>query len=403
MLKSLCPVSSELYRPFFNQFKVQKQTTVNILKDYIKKILEFESKTYGFSVTTGNVICSLYTAKKIKEEKPDSIIIFGGPEASCIYRAGLYLQLPFVDFVIYHNEGEIPIFKFLLNIKDDNNICNSPGLGFSQNNKIYFTDPPNYLELDKLPIPKYELLENFNPEKMTILDILTTKGCLNNCLFCNENPIWGCFRTKKPTTIKKEIEYYNKNYGISKFELVDNAFNLSEGFKKALNQLYDLKIEIRWGGNCELSRINEKQIRDYIKLGLTHCYFGLESASQKLLKLMRKKIDLNKVTRILKVLSYEGIRAYFYIMIGFPNEKQQDFEKTIEFLNKHSTYIKNIVVSVFSLMKNSPIFKSDLVKPIALGPQELNAWTYKTFDGVSHRDRMNRFLFIKNFWKKINN
>jgi radical SAM superfamily enzyme YgiQ (UPF0313 family) len=89
-------------------------------------------------------------------------------------------------------------------------------------------------------------------------------------------------------------------------------------------------------------------------------------------------------------------------MTGFPNENEDDFEKTINFLKENVEYIENIIVSVFSLMKSSPIFNSNLIKPIALNPPELNAWTYETFDGVTHKDRMKRLLFIKKMWKDIN-
>ncbi len=166
--------------------------------------------------------------------------------------------------------------------------------------------------------------------------------------------------------------------------------------------LYNSNIEIKWGGNCEISNINEKQILNYIKRGLSHCFFGLESASPKILDIIGKKININNFSKLLKILSNANVRTYLYIMTGFPNENEDDFEKTINFLKENVEYIENIIVSVFSLMKSSPIFNFNLIKPIALGPPELNAWTYETFDGVSHKDRMKRLLFIKKMWKDIN-
>ncbi|MFX1453630.1 MAG: radical SAM protein, partial [Promethearchaeota archaeon] len=186
------------------------------------------------------------------------------------------------------------------------------------------------------------------------------------------------------------------------FEIVDNAFNLSESFRKTLDSLYHSNVKITWGGNCEISHINEKQIFNYIDRGLSHCFFGLESASSKILKLMNKRVNINNFSKLLHQISNTGVRAYLYIMIGFPNETEKDFDETINFIKVNAKYIENIVVSVFTLMKSSPIFDSNLVKPIALNPLELNAWTYETFDGVTHKDRMRRFLFIKKLWKKIN-
>lgn len=401
LVQSLCPVCSKLYKPLFHQFISYENITKKILEEYVNKLLNYESKSYGFSVTIGNAISSIYTAKRIKEERPDSIIIFGGPETYLSYRATLFLQLPFIDLIIYHSEGEIPLYQILSELKDNMNIHNSPGIGFLHNKEVKFTNTPNKLDINKLPIPRYELLEDLNFKEIKSLDILTTKGCTNRCFFCNEDSVWGNFRRKNPQNIVKEIEYYIKNYGIYNFELVDNAFNLSEGIEKAVELLYNSDIKINWGGNCELSHINEKQMLNYSKKGLNHCLFGLESASPKILNYMRKKVYLNKFSKMLRLLSSINIKNFLYLMLGFPNETEDDFQKTIYFLRENAEFIENIVVSVFTLMKGSPIFNSNLLKPISLGPKELNAWTYETFDGILHKERMKRFLYIKNFWKNF--
>ncbi len=395
LVRSLCPVCSKLYEPLFYQFIRQEDKTIKILEDYISIVLNHESPIYGFSVTTGNAISSIYAAKRLKEERPDSLLIFGGAEASLNYRAKLFLQLPFVDLVVYHSEGEIPMWKILSNCKDDIKLQSSPGIAFQHEKEIILTKPPENLDLNKLPIPKYDLLENFDAKDAKILDILTAKGCSNRCVFCNENSIWGGFMGKSPRVTCKEIDYYTKNYGIFNFELVDNAFNLSDGFEKALDLLDSSNIKINWGGNCEISRITKKKIFNYVDSGLERCYFGLESASKKILNLMKKKINVENFANLLRDLATTNVHSYLYMMIGFPDEKKEDFEKTIEFLNQNNNYIDNIIVSVFSLMKSSPMFSSSLINPIPLGLAELNAWTYETFDGVSHEDRLKRFLTIK--------
>ena len=84
-------------------------------------------------------------------------------------------------------------------------------------------------------------------------------------------------------------------------------------------------------------------------------------------------------------------------MVGFPNETPQEFEKTLTFIEENLKYIYDITISNFTLMANTPIFHSKLLKPIPLGPQYLNAFTYQTNDGVTHEIRRERFLKIHDY------
>lgn len=84
-------------------------------------------------------------------------------------------------------------------------------------------------------------------------------------------------------------------------------------------------------------------------------------------------------------------------MVGFPGETSQEFQKTTKFIELNISHIHNIVVSVFTLMSGVPIFHSELLKPIQLGPKSINAYTYQTTDGVTHKDRKARFLKIHKY------
>ncbi len=402
LIKSLCPVCSELYNPIFSEFKEYYSLTRKILDRYAEELSNINTTVYGFSLTLGNAVSSLYVINKLKELKSNSIIIIGGPEASLYYRAHFYSQFKNIDFTIYHSEGEIPLERILAYLNGEIPKQNIPGICFKNQSDIRTTNLPPPLNLDQNLIPDYRLVEPKIPLRSNqVMDILISKGCQYNCHFCNEPLIWGSYRPKSPQKIFEEIKFYVEYYGVDSFELGDNSFSSSPYFLKALEQLSNSGITIQWGGNCRVNELNKDKLLEYHRFGLASCYFGVESASPKILKLMNKKIDLSTLTTLLKESHQNQIRSSLYFMVGFPGETSQDFQETLKFIESNSKLIDDITISVFSLMVNTPIFQSNLLTPIQSGPKILNSYTYQTKDGVTHEDRKKRFFQLHQIRKNL--
>ncbi|NVM28593.1 MAG: B12-binding domain-containing radical SAM protein [Candidatus Helarchaeota archaeon] len=398
LIKSLCPVCSNLYEPIFNEFNDQIALTKKTLDSHAEELANLDTLAYGFSLLLGNAIASLYVIKRLKQKKPEAIIIVGGPEASPHYRALLYAHVDDIDFTVYHAEGEIPLERIISYLKGIIPKEAIPGIYFKTQDGIHKTAPPALLDLNQLPIPNFELVENGNSlHQLKSIDMLTSKGCIYNCTFCNEPLIWGSYRSKSVKKIFDEIKYYRESLGISRIDFSDNSFSSSPSLVKALERLFKEGFHVNWGGNCRLNELNPKKLLLFRKLGLTDCDIGIESASPKVLQLMDKNIDISRAGMFLEICSKNQIKPSLYFMVGFPGETSQEFQKTTKFIELNISHIHNIVVSVFTLMSGVPIFHSELLKPIQLGPKSINAYTYQTTDGVTHKDRKARFLKIHKY------
>ncbi|MHA1752108.1 MAG: B12-binding domain-containing radical SAM protein [Candidatus Helarchaeota archaeon] len=404
-LESLSPIHLDLFNEIFQNLRDKTAKFYNILDKYVQNLISFDTNIYAFSVNITNVIATLKVIQNIKRLKPNSIIILGGPETFPTYRRDLYVNLDIIDYVIYHNDGTYPLFKLIDSLKQKSNLSIVPGLALKKNNHIYITELPPKINLNDLPFPIYDELTYFDYKFKNFqkLELLATKGCDGRCSFCNEPSIWNPIISKSPNNILKEIKYYLKNYGIDKFEISDNAFNITTNFTNALKLLDQENLHISFGGNCKLNNLNQNRIKIFKKYGLTHCFYGLESGSQKVLNLMKKDLNIRSATKLIRLTSELDIDVVLYLIIGFPGELDIDFESTINFLDDNRNYIDDIIISVFTLMNNSPIFNSKSVIPIRLGPKILNCFTYKTQDGITHKKRAERYLKIKEFWEPIHN
>ena len=58
--------------------------------------------------------------------------------------------------------------------------------------------------------------------------------------------------------------------------------------------------------------------------------FGIESGSQKILDIMKKNINMEKARKTIRNCKKAGIQAYCDYMIGFPEETEDDIEKSME-------------------------------------------------------------------------
>ena len=391
LLKSLCPVSNDLYSDVYLQLKNQKKVIQNVIDKYVREITSVSVNNIGFSINIGNGAVSLYAAKKIKESFPEKRIIFGGSETSFTYRPKFYLSFPFIDVVISHFQGEIPLLDL---IKSNSVLELARGIGFMKNNKPFFTPSPPLIEINDLPIPNYDMIET--KEKFEVINLFFTRGCTSKCLFCNEKSFFNQYLTKSPQKVIDEITFY-QNQGFEKFETIDQSFNNSpQILNEIVERLLENNIKIEWGGNAECYKMTEKLLDKSVKSGLTHCYYGIESGSKKILSLMKKPLNLDHVIKLMKMGKNHGLKQYTYIIVGFPGETNDDFEQTRDFLARNQTLIEDSIISIFTLLNGSEMFNNELIKPIQLQPSILNAFTYESLDGVTNDERKHRYLNLKN-------
>jgi radical SAM superfamily enzyme YgiQ (UPF0313 family) len=61
---------------------------------------------------------------------------------------------------------------------------------------------------------------------------------------------------------------------------------------------------------------------------------GIETGSEKIMRLINKDITLEECMNAAKLLKKSGIHWTGYFMIGFPTETKDDMEKTLEFMRR---------------------------------------------------------------------
>lgn len=188
----------------------------------------------GFSTYVWNAQISLEAARRLKQRKPDMLIVFGGPHVPDGPEDFLRAH-PFIDVVV-HNEGE-RTFVDLLEGYPSRNWSALRGISFIGPDGAFVSTPPveRLRDLEDLPSPFlsgiFDELIADNPQEEWIGLWETNRGCPFKCTFCD----WGSATAAKVTKfglerLTTEIDWFaarkvkyifvcDANFGIQKRDL----------------------------------------------------------------------------------------------------------------------------------------------------------------------------------------
>lgn len=331
-----------------NNFKV------TILDDYllIKGAKYIAEQIRGLDADLIGITCNLATvittSEIVNELLPLNLpIVIGGPEVTV--NPERTLQRTNATIGVY-GEGEYTMLEIchLLannNTLNVNNIKDIPGVVYKLPNGEIKINPPRPLikDLDKLPFMPLHLFPMDRYERTMAelrespVDLLSTsRGCPYNCSFCSNKYVWGrTHRVMSGKRIANELEFLIKNYGTKGVFFREDHFTLNK------NRVYELcseiqrrKINIRWGCESRVDALDENLIVAMKKAGCESIWFGVESGTPRVLKMLKKNIDIEEVASIFKLCKKYKIQVGASVMIGIPGQTLEENYETLKFIKK---------------------------------------------------------------------
>ena len=174
-------------------------------------------------------------------------------------------------------------------------------------------------------------------------------GCDRFCSYCIIPYARGRVRSRKPENVISEIEKISKK-GIK--EVVITGIHIASYGKdfKEEYRLIDLLEEINKIdgierielGSIEPLLITEEFVRRLKKLEKIchHFHLSLQSGCNETLKRMNRRYSVEEFRKIVNLLreNYEDVNLTTDIIVGFPGETEEEFNKTYEFLKEIKFY-----------------------------------------------------------------
>jgi tRNA A37 methylthiotransferase MiaB len=323
-----------------NSFEVDKFVYKRENTDELVRSLS-DNNIVAFSTYVWNRNYNFTLAKKLKENNPNILIVFGGPEPP-ITNPNIFREvMPFADIVV-KNEGEMVFSKILEHFILNKKYEDISGILLNKDGKVINTGLATRIDdLDIIPSPYLAgVFDKIIPlEKEWNGTLETNRGCPYKCTFCD----WGSLTYSK---IKKfdidrvfsEIEWMGK-HSIGYLDVADANFGI---FVDRDNDIVDKLIDVQqkygfpyrtgwsWAKNqkSEVVSIAKKLIKSgHFNNGLT---ISLQSLSDDTLSVIkRNNLEINKIVDIFDECKKEGVPLNVELIVGLPGETLKSWEDTL--------------------------------------------------------------------------
>lgn len=226
---------------------------------------------------------------------------------------------------------------------------------------------------DGLPLHKYlSLLDMLNPMHRLWSDgrwnkLTVAHGCYwKKCSFCDVSLDYiSRYDAATAETLVNRVEAIVSETAQTGFHLVDEAAP-PKSLKAFSHELLKRGTSISWWGNVRFEKSFTPELCHLMAdSGCIAISGGLEVASDRLLKLMKKGVDVAQVARVTKAFSDAGILVHAYLMYGFPTQTVQDTVDSLEYVRQ--LFLEGCIQSGYFHR-----FTCTVHSPVGLNPADYN-------------------------------
>lgn len=315
------------------------------IREQIDKILQSGADAVGFSVFNSSKEASHLIASGLKNKRKDLKIVFGGPQCALHMQGQGIIQSDAVDIVVT-GEGEAILGELVALFDETKELKACRGILFKKSRVVVKCDDRAPIEnLDKLAFADFHDFDLCSYAEPQRLPIYMSRGCINKCVYCNENLFWGPYRQRSGKRVFEEMQFQSSRHQeVRHFDFVDSLVNAN---LKELASMADLivcnNLKITWAGQAIINPHMSYDVLKKLKESGCICLaYGIESGSQKVLDLMGKKFLIEDAQRVIRDTHRVGIHAVTNFMFGFPGEEEEDFRQTLDFVSRNKEFIASI-------------------------------------------------------------
>ncbi len=344
-------------QPTFEPLQAALQAEANLVDDVLQQLTQAALEQHQPAIVLisvpfpGAVYAAFRIAQAIKAMDADVVTVLGGGYVNTELRE---LSEPrvfdYFDYVTL-DDGELPVLALIEHVQGTRTREQLVRTFVRTHGKVQFinhaqTDIP-FAEIgtptwDGLPVDRYlSLLDMLNPMHRLWSDgrwnkLTVAHGCYwKKCSFCDISLDYiSRYEAASANVLVDRIAAIIDETGQTGFHFVDEAAP-PKSLKALALELQQRNLAISWWGNIRFEKsFNTELCQLLAQSGCIAISGGLEVASDRLLKLMKKGVSVAQVARVTKAFTDAGILVHAYLMYGFPTQTVQDTVDALEYVRQ---------------------------------------------------------------------
>ena len=195
---------------------------------------------------------------------------------------------------------------------------------------------PALRELDRLPTPAWEMVDVdayrdawMGAHGRFSWNIVSSRGCPFGCNWCAK-PVFGRrYSQRSPECVAEEMRRLKTEVRPDHLWFCDDIFGLTPQwivrFAHAVNAR---NARTPFMIQCRADLITPDVAAALAAAGAEEVWLGVESGSQRILDAMDKDTSVEDVRRATRLLKGQGVRACWFLQLGYPTETWDDLAAT---------------------------------------------------------------------------
>jgi radical SAM superfamily enzyme YgiQ (UPF0313 family) len=312
-------------------------------KHILPDLQESEAAFLGLSLAFAEQLQpALRLARLVRENLAKVRIFLGGPFATYHLQALRHLPeggkiFDLLDGIIL-GEGEESLDLLLRHADEGTRVYPKiPGLLWREEGEIRSNPQGEPKSLRSLPDPDFGNFSEkkyFFPPGGGIIPLRFSRGCWwNRCTFCRGYSL--PYNAPSPEFLCSQLLRLQEKMHFSGFVLAD-ACILPEVLFGFAEHLLRSGVRLLWNAHFRFSpTLTLEKVLLLREAGCTRLFLGLESYNDRILTLMEKGITEELIQKNLTALTWGGMDALLYMIVGFPSETEEEARRGFQKLQEH--------------------------------------------------------------------
>jgi len=320
-----------LYDPMLQLHKGHLVLDSSIYDDVAAQLLEREPTAVGFTALGCNFLAVVKIAHSIKQCRPETLILLGGPHPTVLESA---IMNRFTDFdLLVRGEAEETIVPLLDALDSGKDLSGIPGISYRAGPHVCRSMVDSgVMDVDQLSMAAFHFYP-IHELGMRSMRVEAGRGCPFHCTFCSTATFFGRkYRVKAAEKLVGELKSLKSTYSITDFSLQHDLFTVNR--RKVLEFCEEVRpCSFSWTCSARVDCVDSALLSEMARSGCRGIFFGVETGSSTLQELVKKRLDINLLHPTLESAKQLGINVTTSFITGFPKETASDLEATLNCLD----------------------------------------------------------------------